>query len=166
VNATVLRVSGLSLACTVAGCPAEPARDDCAGDGAPELLVSQRNDDAPVIEDGAELDVFPPLQGGTFAELDVVMLGLSAESIQTVEIDIARREDGEALAAQRYRGEALAYLCQPDDSLPIQNMPVAFFESVVLDELDGMNASISVVALTGDDAVRFDADVVLTVTTF
>lgn len=150
----------------MAGCPDDPPPGDCAGEGDGELIVSRRDDDAPVLVDGDELDVFPPPQGGTFTELDVAIAGLRDDEIDTLRIDIARRDDGSPLAAQRYQGAALPYLCQPDDTLIVQNMPVAFFESVVLNELEGVEVSMSVVAEIGDDEVRFDVDLVLVVTSF
>lgn len=130
------------------------------------MLMSRRDDDAPLLVDGDELDVFPPPQGGTFTELDMVVVGLRDEEIETLRIDIVRQDDGSPLAAQRYQGAALPYLCQPDDTLLVQNMPVGFFESVVLNELDGVAVRMSVVAAVGNDEVRFDADLVLVVTSF
>jgi hypothetical protein len=153
----------------LAGCPDDgPPPGDCPGGGDRELEVSRRDDDAPVLVDGAELDVFPPPQGGTFTELDVVIVGLRADQIDELRVDVQRLDDGSPLSAQRYTGEAVEFgsLCQPDDTLLLQNLPVGFFDSVVLEELEGVAATLTVAATVGDDEVRFEVDVVLTVTSF
>lgn len=150
------------------GCPDDPPPGDCPGGGERDLLISRRDDDAPALSNGAQLDVFPPPQGGTFTELDVVIAGVAASQIDELRIDVVRSDDGSAIAAQRYTGEAIEFgsLCQADDTLLLQNLPIGFFASVVLEELEGVGVQMSVVLTVGTEEVRQDFDLVLTVTPF
>jgi hypothetical protein len=148
------------------GCPDDPPAGPCSGQGDPSVIVSRRDDAAPPLTDGDDLDVFLPPQGGTFTELDVVIVGLASDDIDSLRIAIRRRDDATVLADQSYRGNPLPYQCLPDDSLLLQNVPVGFEEWVILEELEGVEIELAVLVASGQDVVRFDADLVLVVTPF
>lgn len=138
---TALRWSLLSGAIGVAGCQ-EPYAGVCDGEGAAGVEVFQRGEPDEVL-DGSDVPVFPPPQGGVFTELDVRLLGVTTDEIVSIRVDIFDA-GGDLLAAQLYAGDGLPLACQPDASILIEDMPVGFNASVVLEELEGVDAAMTI----------------------
>jgi hypothetical protein len=127
------------------------------------MEVFQRKDDIEVTE-GSDLPVFPPPQGGVFTELDVYFIGVHPDAVDSIRIEVTDSA-GAALAVQQYN--LLPLRCLQDDALFIDNMPVGFYESTVLDELEGVPATLRLLLLTRDEGeVEYARNVILRVTDF
>lgn len=150
--AVVLATLGLTLL----GCP-EPPPEPCEGSGDPTLTLTNRGG-GPQLVDGAEVEVFPPPQGGVFTELDVVIEDLALAQLEYLRIEIDAIDTGESLASVRYFGEHIPLRCTEDDVLELDYMPVGFVDGVVLEELDGVAARVTGVLETtrGDFSVEHD----------
>ena len=142
----------------LAGCPAPAPSGPCGTeDGDPVLTLANRGD-GPVLADGADVEIFLPVQGGVFTELDVTIDGLAQSDLEDLHITFEDRDTGRSLADVRYLGEVLPLLCtEDDDTLVMQYMPVGFTDPVVLADLDGVAATVTGTLETsrGDFAVTY-----------
>lgn len=151
------RQTVLALVCCVAasgaaGCEDEPSTGACRGEGEPRIELAQRNGETPIV-DGADLPIFPPPQGGVWTEIDVRLLGVTVEEIESIRVDVL--DAGSAiLASELYLGENLPLLCRVDGSIEIDNMPVGFGDLSLLEALDGVGATMIItLAHGGGDTV-------------
>jgi hypothetical protein len=136
-----LLATGVVVACAT-GCPADDGDPGpCDGAGDPAIELRQRGEDA-LIVDGSELPVFPPPQGGVWTELDVRLLGISPDEVESLRVDVVDG-GGTILAAEFYLGEGLPLLCRMDGSIEIDNMPVGFGDLELLEQLDGVGATMT-----------------------
>ena len=122
-----------------AACEGEPAAGPCNGDGEPAIELTQRNGETPIV-DGADLPIFPPPQGGVWTEIDVRLLGVVVDEIDSVGVDVLDA-DSASLGSELYLGENLPLLCRSDGSILIDNMPVGFGDLSQLERLDGVGAT-------------------------
>ena len=136
-------VAGLFALLLLAAC--EPDGDDdsgpCAGGALAASATPNRLHEMP-LDDGVEVPVFPPPQGGVFTELDVAIFGTSAEQVEWVRVRVDDAS-GAMIANQEYRGEGLPLQCLPEGNLVVYDLPVGF-DASVLDpaQLDGEQATL------------------------
>lgn len=142
------------------GCPGDGEDEQaCAGSG--ELTATaqpNRLDESP-LEDGSEVPVFPPPQGGVFTELDVRIGGVTQDDLEMIRVRI-EDEAGEQLANVQYQGAGLPLMCDEDDTLVVLNLPVGFDLSVMLPDLEGVQANV----LLGIDTAQTTLDQTWSVT--
>ncbi|MEM6994981.1 MAG: hypothetical protein AAF721_30995 [Myxococcota bacterium] len=141
------RRGALTLLC-LTGCPSE-SPERCTGAGDITIRARPNRLDTDDRRDGAELPVFLPPQDGTFTELDVEIGGIAAADVETVRVEV-EDEDGELLAIQEYNGAGIPWMCQPDGSIIVLDLPVRFSDALVLAELDGVEATL-LVGVDGPD---------------
>lgn len=159
----ILGWSVLGGVCVVAGCqPSDPTV--CNGAGAAAVEVYQRGD-ADEIIDGSDVPVFPPPQGGVFTELDVRLLGVTTDELVSIRVDVVDG-GGDLLAAQLYAGDGLPLTCRPDASILIEDMPVGFNASVDLEELEGVDVTMTVRLAHGGGDTEVERAVTLRVTDY
>lgn len=139
--------AALAAVLVLTACPSEPD-GPCAGGGTLDVSAQPNRLDTAPIDDGSQLPVFPPPQGGVFTELDVAVSGVASEQIERVAVRVDD-ESGAALALQEYNGAGLPWMCQPDDTAVVFGLPVGFDLSVQLAALDGVDAELT---LTVDGA--------------
>jgi len=154
------RIAALALVLellVLGGCPA-PASPCGSEDGEPVLTLANRGG-GPELVDGAEVEIFLPPQGGVFTELDVSIDGLAHDDLERLHIVFEDRDTGESLADVPYVGHLIPLLCvEEDDVLVVQRMPVGFTDPVVLENLDGVAATVTGTLETarGDFGVTHD----------
>lgn len=149
----------------LAGCPSPPPPEPCEGEGDPVLTLANRGG-GPVLADGVEVDVFPPPQGGVFTELDVVIENLAMSELDYLRVTVDAVATGESLAFVRFFGEGVPLLCTEQDELVVDYLPVGFMESVRLDDLDGVRATVTGALETTRGEFTTSHDVVLRVTDY
>jgi hypothetical protein len=133
----------LPAAAVLPGCPGPAPSGACdSEEGDPVLTLANRGDGA-VLDDGVEVEIFLPPQGGVFTELDVTIDGLAQADLDFLHVVFERRDTGESLADVRYIGEVIPLMCTDDDVLVVQYMPVGFTDPVVLADLDGVAATVT-----------------------
>lgn len=137
---TLIRRLGPSLgALVLGGCPTNPPpAEPCSGPGDPVLTLSNRR--APIdLETGREVEVFPPPQGGVFAELDVAIADMALSELEYLRVAIEDANTGEPYATVRYFGDSIPLICsQQTNVLEVANLPVGFSLAYTLDDLDGL----------------------------
>lgn len=158
---------GCIAACTVTpACERDTDSGACDPGGAePALDVAPNRLSPDALQDGAELPVFNPPQGGVFTELDVSVRGIATEDLLSIGF-VVTRDDDDIIANQRYMGAGLPLMCQSDGSQRIPDVPVGFDLDVVLLDLEGVPARLEAVVETPDGDVEASADVVLRVIEF
>ena len=133
------------------GCPSggdDGGDGPCAGGGDITAIAQPNRLDTDPIEDGSEIPVFPPPQGGVFTELDVRIAGVASEDLELLRVRI-EDDTGQQLANVQYRGDGLPLMCE-DDRLVVFNLPVGFDLDTMLQALDGVSATL----LLGVDTVE------------
>jgi hypothetical protein len=113
------------------------------------------------LADGAEVEVFPPPQGGVFTELDVTIEGIALHELEFLRVSVEAADSGQSLAFVRFFGDSIPLLCTEDDVLTLGNMPVAFTDPVQLQDLDGVQARLTGVLETTRGEFGTGYDVVL-----
>jgi hypothetical protein len=126
--------AAVALACN-------PAPSDGCGHGTVELSLDPARIGFPALDDGGEVPVFIPPQGGIFSELDLTVRGVAVEDITMVQVTIDSTQ-GERVADQVYPEGAVPLLCLGDDTAYVPRMPVRFAEGLVLDELDDVRGDL------------------------
>lgn len=150
----------------LAGCPAPPdPSGPCAGEGEPELTLTNRGGGTE-LTDGAEVEVFPPPQGGVFTELDMTIAGLDAQELDELRITIVARDSGRSLADVTYLGDLIPLMCTDDDVLSLEYVPVGFTDPVLLADLDGVAAIITGTLVTAQGDFTVMHEVVLRATDY
>ncbi|MCA9706650.1 MAG: hypothetical protein KDK70_12425 [Myxococcales bacterium] len=160
----VVGLGGLALA----GCEdPQPLPEPCAGPGDPQLVLSNRR--APVdLGVGGQVEVFPPPQGGVFAELDLVVHDMAIDELDDLRVEVESVPAGEQLAYVRYFGDSIPLRCAEQDDgseqIELTNLPVGFVESYTLDDLDGRTARVigTLETVEGDFSVDYDVTLVRT----
>ncbi|MEM9455807.1 MAG: hypothetical protein AAGF11_16625 [Myxococcota bacterium] len=151
-------------ALALGGCPADPPAEPCSGSGVPVLTLSNRR--APIdLATGREVEVFPPPQGGVFAELDVTIDDIGITELEYVRVEIEDANTGEPYATVRYFGDSIPLICsQQTDLLEVANLPVGFSLAYTLDDLDGRAVVVtgSVDTETEEFPVQYEATLVRT----
>lgn len=158
----------------LAGCPGpgpdpdpdpEPEGPCGNADGDPVLALANRGGGTE-IADGAEVEVFPPPQGGVFTELDVTIDGLDPNDLDRLVITIVSQETGLFLANVTYLGDVIPLRCTEDEVLVVQYTPVGFIDPVDLEALDGEAATLTGTLFTARGEFAVTHDVVLRVTDY
>lgn len=128
----------LSLGVVVlGGCPEDPPGEPCSGPGDPVLTLANRTASVDLAT-GREVEVFPPPQGGVFAELDVTIADMGMSELEYLRVSIEDVATGEQYATVRYFGESIPLRCvEEDEVLTADNLPVGFVQMYQLDDLDG-----------------------------
>ncbi len=149
------------LGLLLTGCPEEPPLGPCASGSEPVLRLANRDGQAELTA-GSEVEVFPPPQGGVFAELDVTIDELAAEDLLNLRVTVEDASSGQALATVRYFGNSLPLYCTEDDTLTVNNLPVGFDESIRrAEELDGVPVVITGTLELADRVIPERYEVVL-----
>jgi hypothetical protein len=133
----------LCLVPSLVGCPEPAPEGPCASEpGDPVLALANRGGGMAIV-DGAEVEVFPPPQGGVFTELDVTIDGLDPDDLERLVVTLVSPDTGRVFADVTYLGELIPLRCTEDDVLEVQRMPVGFIDPVVLEDLDGVPATLT-----------------------
>jgi hypothetical protein len=143
------------------GCTSPPT-EDC-GHGSVELLLDPARTGFPALDDGGDVPVFIPPQGGIFTELDLTVRGVAVEDITRVRLTIDSTQ-GERLADQLYPGHGVPLLCIGDATAYVPRLPVRFAEGLVLEALDALAGELVLRVEEADDEHVRSWDVVLRVT--
>lgn len=125
----------------VSGCPEDPEPGPCDGAGEPAIELRLRSEDT-LIVDGSELPIFPPPQGGVWTEIDVRLLGVAVDDVESLRVDVVDG-GGAILGAEFYLGAGLPLACREEGFIEIDNMPVALGDLSRLEELDGVGATLT-----------------------
>lgn len=164
---TIARILGRSLPLVVlTGCPDPPGPppEPCSGPEDPALQLSNRR--GPVdLAMSPEVEVFPPPQGGVFAELDVVIEDMGLSELEYLWVAVDSVPAGEQFAYVRYFGDSIPLRCtEEDEVLEVDNLPVGFVEMYELDDLDGRAARVTgtLETLSGEFSVEYDVTLVRT----
>lgn len=159
------RILGLGLGGLVlGGCPDPPPAEPCSGPGDPLLTLSNRRGAVDLAE-GAEVEVFPPPQGGVFAELDVVISDMGPSELEYLRVTVDDATTGENYAFVRFFGDSIPLRCTEDEEvLELDNLPVGFVEMFQLEDLDGTKAVVTGTLDTaaGEFPVSYDVTLVRT----
>lgn len=142
------------------GCSEPPAPGECPSSDEPTLAFTNRNETSALV-DGAEVEVFPPPQGGIFTELDVSIDGVSPSDLETLLITVESSGGLGTLASVTYRGSQLPWWCSEDDVLLIDDLPVGFADHLDLPGLDSEPAVLEGTVTTRSGDVTASVDVVL-----
>lgn len=150
----------------LAGCPEPEPEGPCANEPGDPVLVITNRGGGPEIVDGAEVEVFPPPQGGVFTELDVTIDGLDPEDLERLVVTLVSPDTGRVFADVTYLGDVIPLRCTEDDVLVVQYMPVGFIDPVVLEDLDGLPATLTGTLVTARGEFASAHAVVLRVTDY
>lgn len=137
----VIRLASSVSAWGAVACGAEADPGPCNGVGDPAIELRERGA-VTLLVDGSELPIFPPPQGGVWTEIDVRLLGIAADDVESIRVDVLD-ESGATLGAEFYLGEGLPLACRMDGSIEIDNMPVQLGDLPALEELDGATATMT-----------------------
>ncbi|MCX4240600.1 hypothetical protein [Paraliomyxa miuraensis] len=154
----------LAMAWALLGCPG-PDPGPCGGEGDPVLTLTNRGGGA-VLDDGIEVDVFPPPQGGVFTELDVTIENLELSELQYLRVEVVTTDTAESLAYVRFFGEYTPLVCNEDGVLAMEYVPVGFNEYYLLTDLDGVAATLTGTLETTRGDFSVGHDVVLRATDY
>jgi hypothetical protein len=149
--------SGLATL-ALAGCPEPEPSGPCGSESGDPVLTLTNRGGGLELADGVEVEVFPPPQGGVFTELDVFIDALDVRELEFLRIEIDALETGESLSSVSYFGDAIPLRCTEDEVLVVDYLPVAFVDGTILDELDGVEATVTGTLDTtrGDFGVEHD----------
>lgn len=165
---TIITSVALSLgALALVGCPEPPPPLPCEGPDDPQLVLSNRREASDLGQQGL-VEVFPPPQGGVFAELDVAIRSMALEELEYLRVVVESVPAGEEYANVRYFGDSIPLICaeqgEGQEWLEVANMPVGFTEMYQLDEFDGRPAKVTGIVETaaGEFPVEYDVTLVRT----
>jgi hypothetical protein len=134
-----MRLALILGAAAALGC--NPPPSDGCGHGPVDLSIDPARIGFPALDDGGEVPVFIPPQGGIFTELDLTVRGVAVADISMVQVTIDSTQ-GERVADQVYPGGAVPLLCIGDDTAYVPRMPIRFAEGLVLEELDDVRGDL------------------------
>jgi len=156
------------LACGVlvmGACPSPPSSDGpCTAEGDPALMLGNR-DGGPELAAGDEVEVFPPPQGGVFAELDVSIDNMAISELEYLRVTIESMS-GEELAYVRFFGSSLPLRCTESGQLEVDDLPVGFASSVQWVDTDGVAVQLRGALETTMGEFESSYDVVLRATDY
>jgi hypothetical protein len=134
------RIAAGAIAILCLACD-DPPPEVCDGAGDAAVELHQREDPGRIV-DGSEVSVFPPPQGGVWTEIDVTLIGVRTDDVTSLRVDIMD-EGNVLLGSEFYLGEGLPLACQMDGTIEIDNMPVGFHDDTVLEDLEGVEATMT-----------------------